>query len=84
MPPSPNKKTFSQFFRHSYNPPKIWNTFNQKMNLRGCLVLKLETAKRGVTEMSKRPCARTLMDSQHVKGSETLLKSERQYLGHIF
>ena len=34
--------------------------------------------------MPKKPRVRTLMDSQHVKGSETLLKSARQYFCHIF
>ena len=34
--------------------------------------------------MPKRPRVITLMNSQHVKGSETLLKSARQYFCHIF
>ena len=34
--------------------------------------------------MSKKPSVRTLMDSQHVKGSETLLKSARQYFCLFF
>ena len=34
--------------------------------------------------MPKKPRARTLMDSQHVKGSERMLKSARKYLCHIF
>ena len=34
--------------------------------------------------MPKKPRVRTLMDSQHVKGSERLLKSSRQYLCHVF
>ena len=34
--------------------------------------------------MPKKPRVRTLMDSQHVKGSETLLKSARQYFCLIF
>ena len=34
--------------------------------------------------MPKKPRPRTLMDSQHVKESETLLKSSRQYFCHIF
>ena len=33
--------------------------------------------------MSKKTRVRTLMDSQHVKGSKTLLKSALQYFGHI-
>ena len=34
--------------------------------------------------MRKKTCVTTLMDSQHVKVSETLLKSERQYFFPIF
>ena len=34
--------------------------------------------------MPKNRRVRTLMDSQHVKGFETLLKSPRQYFSHIF
>ena len=34
--------------------------------------------------MPQKPRVRTLIDSQHVKGSEKLLKSARQYFCHIF
>ena len=34
--------------------------------------------------MPKKQRIRTLMDSQHVKGSETLHKSAQQYFCHIF
>ena len=34
--------------------------------------------------MPKKPRVRTLMDSQDVKGSETLHKSAQQYFSHIF
>ena len=34
--------------------------------------------------MPEKPRTKTLMDSQHVKGSGTLHKSERQYICHIF
>ena len=34
--------------------------------------------------MPKKPCLRTLMDSQHVKRSERLLKSARKWFCHIF
>ena len=34
--------------------------------------------------MSKKPRVKTLMDSQHVRGLETLHKSAMQYFGHIF
>ena len=34
--------------------------------------------------MPEKPRIRTVMDSQHVKGSETLHKSARQFFCHIF
>ena len=34
--------------------------------------------------MPKKPCVRILVDSQHVQGWKTLLKSGGQYFGHIF
>ena len=34
--------------------------------------------------MQKNPLVRTVVDSEHVKGSERLLKSARQYFSHIF
>ena len=39
--------------------------------------------KKLITQMHKKPRVRTLTDSQHVKGSERLLKSALQYLCHI-
>ena len=33
--------------------------------------------------MPKKPCVRTLMASQHVKGSERLLKQARHYFSNI-
>ena len=34
--------------------------------------------------MPKKPLVRTFMDGQHVKGSESLFTSARQYFFHIF
>ena len=34
--------------------------------------------------MPKKPFVRTVMDSQYVKGTETLLKSARQYFCDVF
>ena len=56
----------------------------KKMSLGVYFFLKLLTAKSGVTSMPNEPRIGTLMERQHVKGSETLLKSGRKYLSHIF
>ena len=34
--------------------------------------------------MGKKPSVRKIMESQHVKGSEKLLKSAQQYFFHLF
>ena len=49
--------------------------FEANMSLRGGLFLTLLTAKSRVTEMPKNPRVRTLLGSQDVKGSKTVLKS---------
>ena len=82
---SKNQKIFAQFFlMHFRNLQKILNTLHQKMSLRRYLFLKPYIAKRGVTQMAKKPRVRTLMGSQQVKGWKALLKSARQYLCPIF
>ena len=43
---------------------------------------KLQTAKDVVGQISKKPRFRTPLDSQHVKGSQTLVKSVRQFFYH--
>ena len=45
---------------------------------------KLETAKEEIEKISKETRFRTLFDSQHAKGSQTLLKIAAQHLYHIF
>ena len=68
---------------HFPSEHKIWNTLRKKMRIRSYLFQKLLTAKSGINEMTKKSRMRTLQDSQHVKGSETLHKSARQYFSHI-
>ena len=45
------------------------------MSLRSSLCMKLWGGKSGFTQIPKTTHVRTLMSSQHVKGSETLLNS---------
>ena len=44
----------------------------------------LQTAKEAVIQIFKKPCFRTPIDSQHVKESQTLLKSARKHFYHFF
>ena len=39
---------------------------------------EIKTEKTVIPQMPKKPRVRTLMDSQHVKGSKAVLNSERQ------
>ena len=45
---------------------------------------KLQTGKNLVKQMSKKPRFGTPLDSQHVKGSQTLAKSAATHFYHIF
>ena len=54
------------------------------MSLKGDLFLKLQSEKSGATFKPEKTRVTTLMDSQHIKGSETVLKAARQYFCHIF
>ena len=54
------------------------------MSLRGDFFLELETPKSVVTYVPKKSRVRTLMGSQDVKGSETLLKPAWQYFCRTF
>ena len=45
---------------------------------------KLQTVKVLVKPLSKNPCFRTSFESQHVKGSQTLVKSAWENFYHIF
>ena len=75
---SKSKNVFSIFFCIS----EIYIKFGTLLKLRWAS--EIYTAKVAVTWMTKTACVRTLMDSQHVKRSETLLKSAQQYFCHIF
>ena len=79
-----NRKTIFQFFLHFQNISKILNTLENKMSLTGDLSLKFQAGKSLVIWMPKNPCVRTLVGSQHVKGSKTVLNSAGQYFCHIF
>ena len=78
------KKKILGFFLHLRNLHNIWNTLkkNWASQLISFLNYGLEKAEFFKNPKSHR--VRTLMDSQHVKGKDTLLKSARQYFCYIF
>ena len=77
------KKYFPKLLPHFRDLHKVWNTLKKKTSPRGDFFLRLWSRNGGVSYMHKKPLGRTLMGSLHVKGSERLLKSARQYLCHI-
>ena len=79
-----NEKHFVNIFLHFLNLERILHIFIKEMTLIADVFLNLRTPKYVVREMSKKSCFRGLFDKGHGKRAETLLKSERQYLYHIY
>ena len=78
-----NKKLFLNFLLHFWNHHQFLNIFKLKMVLIADAFPKLGTSKVMVRIMSKKHHFRTPFNSQHVKGSQTLLKSARQHFYHF-
>ena len=57
---------------------------NKKLILIATLFRKLQTVKDLVRPLFKKHRFRTPLDSQHVKGSQTFVKSAREHFHHIF
>ena len=81
---SQKSKTFSQVFDTLLKTKLNFEHFEKKMILIANVFPKLETAKEEIEKISKETRFRTLFDSQHAKGSQTLLKIAAQHLYHIF
>ena len=80
-----NKKTFSQFFAPFLKSGSDFKDFKQKkITLIAYVFPKLQTGRKVVRQMSKKPCFRTRFESQHVKGSQTLVKLASQHVYHFF
>ena len=71
-------KIFSKFFSPFLKFTSNFDNFEKKISLMGDLFPKLLKAKDVAKEMPKKTRVRTLMESQHVKGSKTLSKSTGQ------
>ena len=59
---------------HFWNLHQILNILKKKTILIATLLRKLQALKDLVRPLSKKHCFRTPFDSQHVKGSQTLVK----------
>ena len=69
------QKLFQILFFHVWNLHQILNILEKKMIVIATLFRKLETVKDFVTPLSKKHTFRALFYSQHVRGSQTLVKS---------
>ena len=76
--------TFSQNFWIFWNLYQFLNILEKMMIIIGRLFRKLQTVRDLVRPLSKKHRFRTPLDSQHVKGFQTLIKSAWQHFHHIF
>ena len=80
-------KTFSYFFFfffHFWNLHQISNILKKKMIVRATLLRNFQAVKDLFRLLSKKHPFRAPFDSQHVKGSQTLVKSAWEDFHHIF
>ena len=75
---------FLIFLFHFWNLHQILNILKKKMIAIPTLFRKLQNVKNLVRPLSKKHRSRTPFESQHVKGSQTLVKSAWDHFHHIF
>ena len=69
---------------HFWNLHQILNILKKKMILIATLFGKLDTVKELVRRLSKEQRFRNRFDSQHIKGSQSLVKSDSEHCYQIF
>ena len=79
-----NKKHFLGFFFHLWNLHQILNIFKEKKIVIANVFPKLATVQGLVTSLTIQCRLKTSFDSQHVKRSQTVLKSSWEHFYHIF
>ena len=79
-----NKKYFLNFFLHFSYLDSNLKFFKKEMSLRADAFLKLRTPNNVIIQMSEMSRFRGLFDKLHGNRAETLLKSERHHLYHIY
>ena len=80
---SKKQKLFVNFLQDFWRLHQVLNNLKIKVTLIADIFLKLQNVKSVVTKMSKNPRFRMPFDRQHVKVSQTLLKSVLQHFYHI-
>ena len=81
---SEKQKTFSQFVFAFLKSNLTYKDFSKKMALRADVFPEMPTPKKMVWKMSKKPCFRGSLDTEHCKSLETMLQSEWQHLHDIY
>ena len=81
---SQKPKTFSQFVSAFLKARLNLDIFNEKVTLIADVFAKLRTPKCVMKQTSKSSCFRGPFDKQHSKLDQTLLRSERHHLYHIY
>ena len=79
-----NEKNFPNFLFLFWNFHQILKIFLKKMIVITNIFRKWQTVKNLVRPLSKKRPFRTSFESQHVKGSQTLVKSGWKHFYHIF
>ena len=79
-----NEKVPLHFLFHFWNLHPIFNIFRKKKIVIANVFLKLQTLKDLVRELSKKRRFRIFFESQHVEGSQTLVKSAWKHFSQIF
>ena len=69
-------KTFSHFFIPFLETKSNFKHFEEKLIVILTLFRKLQNVKDLVRQLSKKHCFKAPFDSEHVKGSQTIVKSE--------
>ena len=79
-----NKNFSLNFLFNLWNIYHILNIFYKKKIVRANVFSKLQTVKDLVRQLSEKYRFRIFLDSQHVKGSQTLVKYAWKHFYHIF
>ena len=79
-----NEKLSQNFFFHWWNLNQILNSLKKKKIVIAYVFPKLQNVKDLVRPLSKKQCLRTSLESQHVKASETIVKSAWEHFYQTF
>ena len=79
-----NEKLFLKFLFHFWNLDQMLKILKKRMIVRANVFPKLHTVKIFLTPLSEKRCFKTRFESQHVKASQILVKSQWEHFCHVF